>query len=336
MMMVADQWRLPAEWEKQSATLLAWPCRKTDWDGPLLAAVQQEFVQLIEAILVYQDVVLLVHPDAPPASGQLPASPRLRIIELIYNDTWCRDYGPISLVNTGQRLALDFTFNGWGGKFDASLDNRVNQALSRTACFENFQFRQHLFELEGGAIDCDGQGAILLNWHCISQRYPQMSRGTLEQEILKLLEAERILGIDIPPLPGDDTDGHIDTIARFVNNDTIVFQQGDPEWTQNLREQLEGLRTRNGQSYQLVALPAVSGTHVNEDGDTLATSYANFLFINQAVLVPNYGDAADHRALDILRPLLPGHELISLNARTIVQGNGSIHCCAMNLPAPLA
>lgn len=333
--MAGDQWRLPAEWERQTATLLAWPAASTAWNGPHLAAVQQEFRDLINAILPFQDVVLLCHPDAPPSHELVPENSRLHRIEVAYNDTWCRDYGPVTLVNTGRRLALDFTFNGWGGKFDASLDNRANQTLACAPLFEHFQFRQHLFELEGGAIDCDGQGAVLINWHCISTRYPKLSRGALESELLQLLQAERILGIDVPPLPGDDTDGHIDTIARFIDAETIVFQQGDPDWTRDLREQLESLRTAAGQPYRLIALPAVAGAHRNEDGDTLATSYVNFLFVNGALIIPSYGDAADHRAMDILRPLVPDRELISLSARTIIHGNGSIHCCAMNLPAAL-
>lgn len=333
--MSAELWRFPAEWESQTATLLAWPCEKTDWNGPRLTAVQQEFIAMIQAIIPHQKVVLLTHPDAPPPAHVLPDSSQLKRVEIAYNDTWCRDYGPVCLVASGQRLALDFTFNGWGGKFDATLDNRVNQELSRGHLFEHFQFRQHLFELEGGAIDSDGHGTVMLNWHCIRQRYPDMTHGALEKDILQLLQAQRILGLDVPALPGDDTDGHIDTIARFVDEKTIVFQQGEPEWTRQLREQLEGFRTHSGEPYQLIALPAVSGHHYNDDGQILPTSYANFLFINDALLVPQYGDAADHRVLEILRPLVAERQVVGLSAREIVMGNGSLHCCAMNLPAAL-
>lgn len=332
--MAADNWRLPAEWEKQSATLLAWPCRASDWDGPGLAAAQQEFVHLIEAILPHQDVVLLTHPHDPPTPGVLPASGRLHRVSVIYNDTWCRDYGPLTQVSAGQRRALDFTFNGWGGKFDATLDNRVNQTLATHELFNRFQFRQFLFELEGGAIDCDGQGSLLVNWHCLQTRMPGKSRAEIENELLELLNAERIIGIDMPALPGDDTDGHIDTMARFIDARTIVFQQDNAQWTRRLREQLEELRDRDGQNYRLIALPAVTTPH-RMDGRVLATSYANFLFINNALLLPNYGDAADHRARDILQPLVGERKIIDLSARIIVRENGSIHCCAMNLPAAL-
>src|SRR5699024_5671327 len=153
------------------------------------------------------------------------------------------DYGPITLVFSGYRLALDFHFDGWGGKYPAALDNRVNTLLSRLDLFENLEFRQHLLELEGGAIDSDGRGRLLVNWHCLRARHPELSMPGLDFELQQLLNVDRVLGIDIKPMPGDDTDGHIDALARFIGHDTIAFQtQANDALTDRLRHQLEMLR----------------------------------------------------------------------------------------------
>ncbi|GAB4180816.1 MAG: agmatine deiminase family protein [Wenzhouxiangellaceae bacterium] len=330
--MASAHWRWPAEWESQTATLLAWPTPSSDWDEPQLSAAQNEFRCLIEQILNYQDVVLLQHPQDPPPT--LPESSRLHRLSLPYNDTWCRDYGPLTLVDSGQRLALDFTFAGWGGKYDATLDNRINEQLARQPLFEHFHFRQHRVELEGGAIDGDGQGTLLWNWHCLQQRFPDASRGAIEQQLLELFQAQRALAVDMPPLPGDDTDGHIDTMVRFIAADTLVYQQHDEGWSSRLQQQLAAMRQPDGKPYRLVALPRVT-TPVSDAGRELPASYANFLFINGALLVPAYGDPADQRALEVLQPLAPDRQLISVPAQAILHGNGSLHCCAMNLPAAL-
>ena len=156
--------RLPAEWEPQAATLLAWPAPRTDW-ATRLPGIQQEYALFIRAIAKHQPVILLIHPGSQEAHERLGDLPGLKLIELPYDDTWCRDYGPITLVggSGGQRLALDFHFGGWGGKYAAGQDNRVNTLLARHPLFQRLRFRQHLFELEGGAIECDGRGSLLIN-----------------------------------------------------------------------------------------------------------------------------------------------------------------------------
>ncbi len=329
----AERWRLPAEWEAQSATLLAWPSAASAWSDEDRAAAEPEFRALLDAILARQDVVLLDHPAAPAEA--LPAHPRLHRLAIPYNDTWCRDYGPLTLVSGGARLALDLTFDGWGGKYPAYLDNAVNQALAETPWFARFRFLQIHIELEGGALDSDGAGTLLVNWRCLEKRMPGAARQTIEDNLLSLLHAERVLGVDMSPLPGDDTDGHIDTIARFADAHTIVYQTWDPIWTAHLEEQLDHLRSAAGKPYRLVALPAPPPIEA-PDGRILPASYTNFLFVNGAVLVPAYGaEESDRAARDRLAELLPGHQAISLPAAAILRGNGSLHCSAMNLPAPL-
>ncbi|MGB0513909.1 MAG: agmatine deiminase family protein [Wenzhouxiangellaceae bacterium] len=323
-------YRLPAEWERQSALLLAWPFAGGDWDS-VVDEVRSEYRGLIRAVLQFQPVVLLVQPGDDSARNMLDASSDLELIEMRFNDTWCRDFGPITLVHAGQRLALDFYFNGWGGRFDARLDNRVNTRLARHPMFSRIQFRQSLFELEGGAIDCDGAGTLLINRHCMRARASHLDDSEVDFELKSWLNIEHLIEIEQPPLPGDDTDGHIDTLARFINRRAIAFQSlRDEQQTRALNNQLEGLRDSNGRPYRLTALPAPTDL---EPG--VAASYANFILINGAVLVPRYGSAADDEALALLGELFPDREAVAVDARVLVGQGGGPHCASMQIPASL-
>ncbi|WP_376696087.1 agmatine deiminase family protein [Wenzhouxiangella sp. EGI_FJ10305] len=322
-------YRLPAEWETQSATLLAWPAANSDWRDRL-ENVRSEYRTLIETILAFQPAVLL-HPADEDGPDGLPERPDLHRLPLRYNDTWCRDYGPITLVFSGYRLALDFHFDGWGGKYPASLDNRVNTHLSRHDLFERMQFRQYLFELEGGAIDSDGRGRLLVNWHCLRARNPHLSEREIDFELHNLLNIDKVMGLDLEPMTGDDTDGHIDTLARFTEHDTIVFQtQSGTERSNRLRGQLEELRTRDDEQYRLIALP-----WPDDLDHAQPASYANFLFVNGGCLVPAYGSRHDERARDILAELLPERKVVSVPAATMITQSGGPHCATMHIPAAL-
>jgi len=322
--------RLPAEWERQSATLLAWPPAESDWSDQL-ASIRDEYRELIAAIVKYQPVVLLVAPSDVNDSDLPRTGSGLHTIKMPFNDTWCRDFGPITLVGSGQRLALDFHFNGWGGKHPAALDNRVNTHLSRHSLFARFRFRQYLFELEGGAIDTDGRGRLLVNRHCLRARHPHLSDGEIDHELHSLLNIDEIVAVDVDPAPGDDTDGHIDTLARFVSEDTLVFQlQRDPAQTRRLLGQLEAQRRGDGKPYRLVALPCPDDLDVERPA-----SYTNFLFVNGACLVPAYGSRQDEAARAVLEPLLPNHEVIGVPAATMITQSGGPHCATMHIPGAL-
>lgn len=322
-------YRLPAEWETQSATLLAWPRANSDWRNHL-EAIRGEYRQLIDAILAFQPVVLLLPADEPAPDG-LPERADLHRLPLRYNDTWCRDYGPIVLVFSGHRLALDFHFNGWGGKYPASLDNRVNTHLSRHDLFDRMQFRQYLFELEGGAIDSDGRGRLLVNWQCMRTRLPHLSEREIAFELHNLLNVDKVMGVDVEAMAGDDTDGHVDTLARFTDTGTIVFQtQADDERTARLRDQLEALLTRDETPYRVVALPRPDDLDAG-----LPASYANFLFVNGGCLVPAYGSRHDDSARDILAKLLPERRIVQVPAETMIRQFGGPHCASMHIPAAL-
>ncbi len=325
------EFRLPAEWERQSAILLAWPHPSGHW-SERLDAIQEEFVVLISAILQHQQAIVLVHPGDRSAAARLGDQPGLHCLDIPFDDTWCRDYGPITLVGSGQRLALDFHFNGWGGKYPAARDNRVNLHLSRHELFNRIAFRQSLFELEGGAIESDGRGRLLVNWHCLETRHPHLSRREIRHELHELLNIDEVIGVEIEPMAGDDTDGHIDTLVRFVDTTTLVFQlQADSERSALLRGQLEALRQADGQPYRLISLPFAEGFDPG-----LPANYANFLLINEACLVPAYGVPADEQACAILAELFPGRTIEPVPARTMISQFGGPHCATMNIPAALA
>ncbi len=326
--------RLPAEWETQAATLLAWPAPHTDW-ADRLNDIQQEYTALIRAICRRQAVFLLVPPGSDEACRQVGDLPGVHRIEAPYDDTWCRDYGPIMLVGepADESVALDFHFNGWGGKYPAARDNAVNSWLARQPPFRGLRFCQSPFELEGGAIESDGHGTLLINWHCLQARHPQCSRDEIESELQRLLGLRRVIGIDMAPLTGDDTDGHIDTIARFIASDSIAYQrQADSERQARLLAQLQALRQLDGQPYQLIELPLPDGVDPK-----LPANYANFLFINGACLVPAYGVPADQAAREQLARTLQGRglEAESVASAVMIQQYGGPHCASMHLPAVL-
>ena len=324
--------RLPAEWEPQSATLLAWPPPRSDW-ADLLPGIRQEYVELIRAITRQQPVVLLGAPVDDSAQHQLGDLPGLFMLEIACDDTWCRDYGPITLINNKRRLALDFHFNGWGGKYPAARDNRANTLLARhgahIAPLAGLRFDQVLFELEGGAIECDGQGSLLINWHCLHQRHPHLTRDEIDYELRTHLGVERVLGIDLEPLPGDDTDGHIDTLARFLGSDLIAWQeQPAAARSGRLQAQLKALQSSHGQPYRLLELPKPEGVD-----PILPANYVNFLFINNACLVPAYGVAADAQARQRLQQALPERKVESVPSAILIEQYGGPHCASMHIPA---
>ncbi|PKL95189.1 MAG: agmatine deiminase [Gammaproteobacteria bacterium HGW-Gammaproteobacteria-8] len=324
------EYRLPAEWEPQSALLLAWPAESGDW-APVLSAIRAEYCGLIRTVLRFQPVVLLVPPDDRSSLEMLDTPADLERIELRYNDTWIRDYGPITLTHAGRRLALDFHFNGWGGRFDARFDNRVNRLLARHRLFEKLVFRQSLFELEGGAIESDGAGTLMINRHCQRTRAPHLEDSEVDFELKSWLNIDHLIEIDMPPMPGDDTDGHIDTLARFAGRDSIVFQTlREAAATRRLIGQLESARDRDGRPYRLTALPAPADLD-----PALAASYANFILINKAVLVPRYGSCHDEEARQILAALFPERDAVAVDAATLVTQGGGPHCASMQIPASL-
>ncbi len=352
--------RFPAEWEPQSAVLIAWPHADTDW-GPRLAEVEETYIALVAAIARFQHAVICVadadlqtYAEARLRSARIDMA-RVRFVEVEYDDTWLRDSGPITLLASpsprlrgeGARRAdegqafrlLDFRFTGWGGKFEASRDDRLVQALAAQGLFRHATREQIDFALEGGAIDTDGAGTLLTTWQCLRERHPDATRDELTRKLSGWLAQDRVLWLDHGYLEGDDTDAHIDTLARFAGDDAIVFQACDDPADAHYAElqamagELAALRTRDGKPYRLFPLPWPKP--ILDDGRRLAASYANFLVIDGAVLMPAYGDEADKAAAQVLAQAFPGREIVPVPCRPLIWQNGSLHCITMQLPAGL-
>jgi agmatine/peptidylarginine deiminase len=339
--MPAPGFRLPPEWTRQDAVLLAWPHAGTDWAANL-PEVEASYVALVRAITRFETCVLLVADAAVEArardllSAVDPA--RLRVLHAPYDDTWLRDSGPITLCDGNRFRLLDFRFTGWGGKFEASRDDALVGRLVAAGLFaETAEHRRVDFALEGGAIESDGAGSILSTWACLGRRHPDRDRAGIEALLGAELGARRFLWLEHGELEGDDTDAHIDTLARFAAEDAIVFQACDDETDAHfeplraMRLEIAALETARGTPYRLFPLPWPQPIHA-ADGRRLAASYANFLIVNDAVLVPGYGDPADARAGEVLARAFPGREVLSLPCRPLIEQNGSLHCLTMQLP----
>ncbi|MCI4566433.1 agmatine deiminase family protein [Lysobacter sp. CFH 32150] len=333
--------RFPAEWEPQSAVLIAWPHADTDW-AERLGEVEETYIALVAAITRHQDVVICVadvdlqtYAEARLRSARIDLG-RVRFIEVEYDDTWLRDSGPITLRDGDGFRLLDFRFTGWGGKFEASRDDELVINLSDAGTFRK-SVRQHIdFALEGGAIDTDGAGTLLSTWQCLHERHPDVSRELLTSKLSEWLQQQRVLWLDHGYLEGDDTDAHIDTLARFAAADAIVFQACDDPADSHYGElqamaaELAALRTVDGKPYRLFPLPWAKP--IVDEGRRLAASYANFLIINGAVLMPVYGDTADAGAAGVLEQAFPDREIIAVPCRPLIWQNGSLHCITMQLP----
>ena len=336
--------RFPAEWEPQSAVLIAWPNADTDW-ADRLGEVEDTYIALVAAITRFQPAVVCVADDDVQAYARARLSSaridmgRVRFVEAPYDDTWLRDSGPISLrAGDGFRL-LDFRFTGWGGKFDASQDDLLVERLHEQGIFLKSDRQSIDFALEGGAIETDGAGSLLSTWQCLHERHPDASREAISAKLSDWLRQDRVLWLDHGYLEGDDTDAHIDTLARFAAADAIVYQGCDDPADSHYAElqamaaELAALRTRDGQPYRLFALPWPQP--VIDENRRLAASYANFLIVNGAVLMPAYGDAADAAAQAVLAQAFPDREIVPVPCRALIWQNGSLHCITMQLPAGL-
>lgn len=335
--------RLPAEWEPQAAVLVAWPHADTDW-AERLDAVETTYVALVTALARFGHAMVCVADAAirQRAASLLAANQadmsRIRFVEIAYDDTWLRDTGPITLTDGTRFVIDDFRFTGWGGKFAASRDDLLVEGLVGRGMFARSAQHRHIdFALEGGAIESDGRGTILTTWRCLNLRHPDLARGRIEATFGDTLGAERVLWLEHGYLEGDDTDAHIDTLARLAPGDAIVFQACDDQHDSHyaelgrMRDELAALRTRDGAPYALHALPWAQP--IVDDGRRLAASYANYLIVDGAVLVPAYGDVNDDAAARTIGAAHPGREIVQIPCRALIWQNGSLHCVTMQLPA---
>ena len=341
---------LPAEWEPQSLVMLTWPHQATDW-APYLKEITETYVKMADAITRYEQLVIATpHPIQVGAmlSGRLTPEQMTRVYICFCktNDTWARDHGPITLrSDDGKLTMLDFRFNGWGEKFEATLDNNVTRTLHEDGAFDTeTKGTPRLadnddFVLEGGAIESDGKGTIMTTECCLMapNRNQPMDKEDIEEELRFRLKAKRIIWLKHGSLIGDDTDGHIDTIVRLAPNDTLLYNKCTDENDEQyadfvaLEEELKELRTLDGKPYKLIPLPQPDAIY--DEGERLPATYANFLIINGAVLVPTYNqEEKDKEACEAIKKSFLDREIIPIDSRTIVRQHGSIHCCTMQVP----
>jgi agmatine deiminase len=264
---------------------------------------------------------------------------RVTLCPIATNDTWARDFGPITVFENGSPLLLDFGFNAWGLKFPADLDNRITANLARIGAFGHCPVHVPGLILEGGSLDSDGNGTLLTTSACLlsPNRNPHLDRAGIEQALCDHLGARRVLWLEHGALAGDDTDAHIDTLARFCPDDTIVHVCCDNPADEHCAEltamatELRTFRTVRGAPYRLVPLPWPQPCH-DADGHRLPATYANFLAINEAVLVPTYNVPQDATALQILAEVFPDREIIGIDCRPLIVQHGSLHCVTMQIP----
>lgn len=332
--------RLPAEWEPQSAVQFTFPHAATDW-AEILDEVIPCFVELIETVCRFE-IALVVCRDKQDVEALLRNIPkeRLRLVVADSNDSWARDHGPITVFENSQPVLCDFMFNGWGLKFPADKDNLITAKLHEQGIFQSLPLVKPGLILEGGGIESDGAGTLLTTAECLlsPNRNPHLSQVEVTRKLQELFGLDRVLWLHHGYLAGDDTDSHIDTLARFCDPGTIAYVQCiDPEdehfdALRAMESELRVFRTADGAPYRLLPLPLPEAIY-DEEGQRLPATYANFLIINQAVLVPTYQVPQDEQALQQLQKAFPGREVIGINCRPLIRQHGSLHCVTMQYPA---
>ena len=332
---------LPAEWAPQSGVQLTWPHIHTDW-AYMLEEVQECFTRIATEI-AKRERLLIVTPEPNTVRQQIEGKVQMEHVRFATcdtNDTWARDHGAITLLDTnGMPILLDFTFNGWGLKFPADKDNLITPKLVRDKFLHGAYLNTKGFVLEGGSIESDGKGTLLTTSECLlsPNRNGMRKREEIEDYLRAILQAERILWLDYGYLAGDDTDSHVDTLARLCPDDTIAYVCcTDPEdehypALQRMEEQLKTFRTPDGKPYRLLPLPWPDT--IIEDGERLPATYANFLVMNGAVLYPTYAQPInDAKAKKVLTQAFPDREIVGIDCRPLIRQHGSLHCITMQYP----
>lgn len=337
--------RFIPEWEPIEYVLLALPNNNTDWDYILPDAIDQ-YRRLIKAITDEGIKVALLCHDKKDAMEATKDSNQdmIRYIPMDYNDTWTRDYGMLTVVRNERLRALDFGFNAWGLKFAADKDNLVNLHLNEDGKLMPLTYRNERdFVLEGGSVETDGTGTILTTSRCLQSpnRNGGLTKTELNQKLNEKLGADHILWLDHGALEGDDTDSHIDTLARMAPDDTIVFTGtknfDDPQFEELLamRAQLTLFRTAEGNPYNLVELPLPDPVY-DTDGSRLPATYANYLVANDVIFMPTYAQPdKDELAMRSIKIAFPHHKIVGVDCRTLLRQHGSLHCATMQIPADI-
>ncbi|TKX28726.1 agamatine deiminase [Campylobacter sp. MIT 12-5580] len=314
-----------AEWSKQELLMLALPHEKTDWK-PYLDEILQGYKDFIKAVSAYQKVLLI----APNEADFKPFKDfqNVEFFQCDTNDTWIRDYGAIDICENERLMSLDFSFNAWGNKFQSQLDNEVNSKLFK----QHFKSELRTIDLilEGGSIDFNGQGVMLTTKTCLlnENRNSHLNQGELEAKLKQIFNLKTIIWLENGFIKGDDTDSHIDTLARFIDEETIAHCICEDEEDEHFLPLLKMKEELQKTGFKLVELPLPKPLYY--EGRRLGASYANFVFINEALILPSYADEKDELIKERLQKALPQRKIISLDARVFLRQNGSLHCACQN------
>lgn len=327
---------------------MTWPDEETPWYA--LEDVQRCYARIACAITRFE-TLLMVCRDTDACCDKLVTLAgeqgleldlgRVIFAEAPLNDTWARDHGPVAVYgDEGEKYLYDFVFNGWGLKFASDLDNQINRIIFQESAFAEdvVMVDMRPYVLEGGSIDSDGEGSLLTTSECLLSlnRNDYLTQEEIEDELKHALGLKRILWLDHGGIEGDDTDSHVDILARFCSPDTIAYTACDDPSNSNygplkeMKEQLETFRTLDGKPYRLLPLPLPDAMYL--EGERLPASYANFLILNGAVLLPGCGSPKDEIAADVLREAFPGREVIVIDCYPLLSGHGGLHCVTMNFP----
>jgi agmatine/peptidylarginine deiminase len=325
----------PAEFEPQSFVQLIFPHPQSDW-APYLEEARQTFVNIANAAARYQPC-LIVCDDVDVVKSYFASHDNLVFIPYQSDDTWARDCSVLSVIDEDEDepLLLDFTFTGWGGKFDASRDNAMSSAIAHVY---GAPIQKVDLILEGGGVESNGAGSLLTTAECLlnPNRNAHLTKAQIEAILKQEFGVEQILWLNHGYLAGDDTDSHIDTLARFIDTDTIMYVKcGDKEdehyeALKKMEDELIALRDLEGEPFNLIALPMCSPAFY--DNERLPATYANFLIINGAVLLPVYNDPHDAEAIDICRKAFKGRDIVPIDCSVLIRQHGSLHCVTMQFP----
>jgi agmatine/peptidylarginine deiminase len=335
----------PPEWAEQSAVLVAWPYASGDF-SPWLGAVEDSYCRIAAAIAARQRLLIVCRDRdhrrhiETRLFGRRVDLRRVTLLELPYDDVWVRDTAPLTVEAAGVAQMLDFRFNGWGGKYPHDRDAKLAARLHATGVFPRTPLQAVGMVLEGGSVETDGRGTLLTTARCLlnPNRNPALDRAAIESQLRDCFGVQRILWLHHGHAEGDDTDAHVDTLARFCDTGTIAYTAcGDPADPlygdlRSMEQELNGFTTPDGAPYRLVPLP-IPRPILDEDGRRLPATYANFLIINGAVLLPVYDDPCDQIALERLAGCFPDRDIVAIPATPLIRQYGSIHCMTMQFPS---
>ncbi len=332
--------RFPAEWEVNESVIITWPHAETDW-AYMLDEVHGCYRNMIAAIS--QDCnLLIIIPDNEAADEIAKITnanhKNIRTVVVPTNDTWVRDYGLITTIEAnGKPIMNDFMFNGWGMKFAANKDNMVTRELLMSTEIHG-EYRNRLeFVLEGGSIESDGNGTLLTTSYCLTSpnRNGGMNESQIEEYLTQAFGLRKMIWLNHGALEGDDTDSHIDTLARFAPRNTILYVSCDDKWDTHYGElkdmewELRHSTNANGEPFTLLPLPLPAPIY-DEEGCRLPATYANFLILPFSVLVPTYAQPEnDRKAIEQIAKAFPGRKIIGIDCRALIKQHGSLHCATM-------